>query len=82
MPSYSSILKRVMKGYRLTQLITETRFTVKRILQDNDEEIVLSPDNEDYTQERIHLSEVQGIYIFNRKLAWNAPPPRKHEIKV
>jgi len=74
--------RRGLRQFYVYLVITETRFTVKRILQDNDEEIVLSPDNEDYPQERVHLSEVQGIYIFKRKLDWNAPPPRKHEIKV
>lgn len=74
--------RRGLRQFYVYLVITETRFTVKRILQDNDEEIVLSPDNDQYPQERVHLSEVQGIYIFKRKLDWNAPPPRKHEIKV
>lgn len=71
-----------LKKYYVHLVITETMFTVKRILQDNEEEIVLSPDNELYEQERIHLNTVQAIYLFKRKLDWNAPPPRKHEIKV
>lgn len=72
-----------LRKFYVHLVITRTGlFTVKRILQDNPDEIVLSPDNPLYNQERIHLKEVLAIYIFKRKLDWNAPPPRKIEINV
>lgn len=72
-----------LRKFYVHLVITRTGlFTVKRILQDNPDEIVLSPDNPLYNQERIHLSEVLAIYIFKRKLDWNAPPPRQIKINV
>lgn len=71
-----------LKQFYVHLVVTDTLFTIKRILQDNPDEIVVSPDNEAYMQERIHLRDVRQIAIFKRKLEWNAPPPRKHEIKV
>lgn len=71
-----------LKKYYVHLVITDSLFTVKRILQDNSEEIVLHPDNEMYQQERIHLKDVKAIYLFKRKLDWNVPPPRKIDIKV
>ncbi|MBX9450008.1 MAG: helix-turn-helix domain-containing protein [Taibaiella sp.] len=71
-----------LRKYYVHLIITESLLTVKRVLQDNDEEIVLSPDNDIFEQERFHLKDIQGIYVLKRKLDWNAPPPRKHEIKV
>lgn len=71
-----------LRKYYVHVVVTNSRITIKRILQDNDADIVLHADNELYGQERIPLSEVKEIWIFKRRLDWNAPPPRKIEITV
>lgn len=71
-----------LRKYYVHVVVTTDRLTIKRILQDNDTEIVLHADNDEYGQERLPLSEVREIWIFKRKLDWNAPPPRKIEINV
>lgn len=71
-----------LRTFYVHVVVTSTRLTIKRILQDNNKEIVLHADNEIYPQERISLSDVREIWIFKRKLDWNAPPPRKIEITV
>lgn len=71
-----------LRKYYVHVIVTNSRITIKRILQDNDHEIVLHADNDVYGQERIPLSEVKEIWIFKRRLDWNAPPPRRIEINV
>ncbi|MFA6058911.1 MAG: LexA family transcriptional regulator [Taibaiella sp.] len=74
--------KENLRLYYVYVIITKNRITLKRILQDNPNEIVLHADNELYGQERIPLNEVLEIWIFRRKLDWSAPPPRRIQIKV
>ena len=71
-----------LRKYYVYIIVTDSRITIKRVLQDNHKEIVLHADNELYGQERISLDKIKEIWIFRRKLDWNAPPPRKIEITV
>jgi transcriptional regulator with XRE-family HTH domain len=74
--------QRNLRQYYVYVIVTDSRITIKRILQDNEEELVLHADNELYGQERLAINEIKEIWIFKRKLDWNAPPPRKIEIKI
>lgn len=71
-----------LRKFYVYVIVTDSRITIKRILQDNPHEIVLHADNEIYGQERISLDEINEIWMFKRKLDWNAPPPRRIDIKV
>jgi hypothetical protein len=71
-----------LKKFYVHLVVTDTLFTIKRILQDKPDEIVLHPDNDLYFQQRVHLKDVKQIWIMKRRLDWNAPPPRKIEINV
>lgn len=74
--------KENLRVYLVYVIVTNNRVTLKRVLRDSSEEVVLHADNEIYGQERLPLKDVQEIWIFRRKLDWIAPPPRKIEIKV
>jgi len=68
--------------YRIHVVTFPRQVVVKRLLQDNPDQIILDSDNEMFPQERRNLSEVKEIWYVVRKLDWNMPPPRRKEITV
>lgn len=71
-----------LRPYRIHVVVLAREILIKRILQDNEDEIVLHSDNELYEQFRVRLEDVKEIWYVVRKLDWNMPPPRRIEIKV
>jgi hypothetical protein len=68
--------------YRIHIVVFPRQVFVKRLLQDNPNQIILDSDNDMFPQERVDLSEVKEIWYVVRKLDWNMPPPRRKEINV
>lgn len=68
--------------YRIHVVVFQRQIVIKRILQDNPNEIVLHSDNPLYPQERKSLEDVKEIWYVVRKLDWNMPPPVRIEINV
>lgn len=69
--------------YRVHVIVMARQCLIKRVLQDNPDEIILHSDNEEmHPQERIKLADVKEIWYVVRKLDWDMPPPRRIEIRA
>lgn len=71
-----------LSKYRVHVVVFARQIVIKRILQDNPDEIILHSDNPAFQQERRSLADVQEIWYVVRKMDWNMPPPRRIEIAV
>jgi transcriptional regulator with XRE-family HTH domain len=73
---------RQIRDYYVYLVITDTLATLKRIYRLNEYEWVMIPDNPEEEQELLDIEDLRQLWVFKRKLEWNAAPPRRIEITV
>lgn len=71
-------------NYYVYVIVEARRIRVKRLYQypDNKTGFVVISDNPDWEQEWLPADQIQELWLFKRKLDWDASPPKMHEIKV
>lgn len=70
------------RNWYIYTIVTETLITTKRLYKLNDFEFAMIPDNPHYPQELLNIEDIGELWLFKRKLEWNAAPPRQYEITV
>lgn len=67
-------------NFHVHVIVLEGQIFIKRLLRYNDKYFIIHSDNKRYHQKPIAFRDVKEMWMFKRKLDWNAAPPERIEI--